>query len=155
MNCTISRTARIPAMEVSRSSLMLKKNASVPSASNEMCGNFFVGCNRPKIGKKFPSSAAEYGTREYPSKTENTEASAIHKRADDEFGILRFPPRNYSQNARLHRHVQHGDSKHREKNPTRNVFFRLANLATQIANVVVAPVAVNCADHRRTKPCEP
>src|SRR6201984_1834150 len=78
MNCTINRTARIPAMEVSRSSLMLKKNASVPSASNEMYGNFFVGCNRPKIGKKFPSSAAEYGTREYPSKTENPEASAIH-----------------------------------------------------------------------------
>src|ERR1700739_5163192 len=65
-------------MEVSKSSLMLKKNASVPSASSEKCGNFFVGCKRPKIGKKFPSSAAEYGTREYPSNTENTDATAIH-----------------------------------------------------------------------------
>src|SRR6266478_602663 len=78
INCTINRTARIPAMEVSKSSLMLKKNARAPSASSEKCGKCFVGCSRPKIGKKFPSSAAEYGTREYPSNTENTEASAIH-----------------------------------------------------------------------------
>ena len=78
INCTINRTARIPAMEVSRSSLMLKKNASVPSASSEMCGNFFVRGKRQKTGKKFPSSAAEYGTREYPSNTEKTEANAIH-----------------------------------------------------------------------------
>src|SRR5216684_9203611 len=58
---------------------MLNRKASPARTSKEICGKCFVGCTRPKTGKKFPSRAAEYGTRDAPSKTENAEATAIHK----------------------------------------------------------------------------
>src|SRR5271168_2176722 len=38
-----------------------------PKASSATCGKRFVGCTRAKTEKKFPSSAAAYGKREYPS----------------------------------------------------------------------------------------
>src|SRR5580704_14342657 len=38
-----------------------------PKASNATCGKRFVGCTRANTEKKFPSNAAAYGTREYPS----------------------------------------------------------------------------------------
>src|SRR5271155_3985567 len=47
-----------------------------PSANSETYGKRFVGCTRAKIEKKFPSSAAAYGTREYPSVAENTDPNA-------------------------------------------------------------------------------
>src|SRR5450755_4394795 len=47
-----------------------------PSAKSETYGKRFVGCKRAKIEKKFPSSAAAYGTREYPSVAEKIEPNA-------------------------------------------------------------------------------
>src|SRR5271169_3850521 len=79
MNWTSRRIARMPAIAVSSFKVTLKRKASPPSASSDIYGKCLLGCRRPKIGKKFPSTAAEYGTREYPSKTENTEASATHR----------------------------------------------------------------------------
>src|SRR5580692_13117909 len=69
----------MPAMAVSSFKVTLKRKASPPRTRSEMYGKCLVGCRRPNAGKKLPSRAAEYGTREYPSKTENTEASAIHR----------------------------------------------------------------------------
>src|SRR5271170_4982247 len=79
INCTKRRIARIAAITVSKRNKMLKRNASPPSTSNETWGKCLVGCNLPNTEKKFPSSAAEYGTREYPSSSEKIDASAIHK----------------------------------------------------------------------------
>src|SRR6202008_2988146 len=78
INCTINRTARIPAIVVCKSSVTLNRNASAPNTSSDTCGKCFVGCTFANTDRKFPSSAAEYGTREYPNSTENTLASAIH-----------------------------------------------------------------------------
>src|SRR5450755_3572339 len=61
MNCTSNRIARIAAITVSSLNKILNTKANPPKTSNETCGNFLVGCNLPKIAKKFPSNAAEYG----------------------------------------------------------------------------------------------
>src|SRR5216683_196203 len=68
------RMARTAAITVFNLKSSAKRKVSVPRKRSETCGNFFCGCTRAKTRKKFPSSAAEYGTREYPSNEENTEA---------------------------------------------------------------------------------
>src|SRR5271156_4253931 len=47
-----------------------------PSANSDTYGKRFVGCRRAKIEKKFPSRAAAYGKREYPSVAEKIEPKA-------------------------------------------------------------------------------
>src|ERR1700682_5842773 len=75
----MSRMARTAAMTVLSLKSKAERKVRVPRNRSEMCGNFFCGCTRAKTRKKFPSSAAEYGTREYPSNEENTEAKAIQR----------------------------------------------------------------------------
>ena len=50
-----------------------------PNASSATCGNRFVGCTFAKTEKKFPSNAAAYGTREYPSVAEKHRAERQHQ----------------------------------------------------------------------------
>src|SRR5258707_13541348 len=50
--------------------------ATVPSVSNETFGNRPLGWTLANRRKKFPSVAAAYGTREYPSKREKTDENA-------------------------------------------------------------------------------
>src|ERR1700740_3193498 len=47
-----------------------------PKASSATCGKRFVRGRFANREKKFPSSAAAYGTREYPSVAENTDPNA-------------------------------------------------------------------------------
>ena len=79
----------------------------------------------------------------------------LHEQTRQKFRILRLAPRHHAQNARLHQQIQRRNSQHRQKNPARNVFLRLLDLSTQMANVVVAPVAVHRAHHRRSQPRKP
>src|SRR5580692_2212263 len=79
MNWMIKRIASTAAITVLNLNSRLKTNVSAPRNNSEMCGNFSLGCTRANTRKKFPSSAAEYGTREYPSIDEKSDANAIHK----------------------------------------------------------------------------
>src|SRR6266404_3393124 len=79
MNWMIRRIARTAVITVFSLKSKLKTNVSAPRNNSEMCGNFSLGCTREKTRKKFPSNAAEYGTREYPSIEEKSDANAIHR----------------------------------------------------------------------------
>src|SRR6185437_5211861 len=79
MNWIKHRIARMARITENKLKSALNKIAVAPSASSEICGNFFVGCTRPNTAKKFPSSAAAYGTREYPSVAEKIDPSAVNK----------------------------------------------------------------------------
>src|SRR5215471_4110335 len=79
----------------------------------------------------------------------------LDENAGDERGVLRFAPRHHTEQAGLHGEIQKSDAKNRKKNAARDVFFRLADFAAQLADVVVAPVAVNGVDHRGAETREP
>ena len=80
---------------------------------------------------------------------------SFNKQAGDEIGILRLAPWHHAQDAGLHRQIQHGDPQHGKKNAAWNIPFGILDLAAKMANVVVAPVAVNRADHRGPQSREP
>ena len=69
--------------------------------------------------------------------------------------FLRFAPGNDAENAGLHGEIENGDAEDRKKNASGNIFFRIANFSTQVANVVVAEIAINCADHSEHESSEP
>src|ERR1700693_3954677 len=73
MRQRIARMARITEKRLKNKQMKID---AAPKASSEMCGKCFVGCTRAKTEKKFPSSAAAYGTREYPSVAEKTDPNA-------------------------------------------------------------------------------
>src|SRR5208283_4329606 len=75
----------------------------------------------------------------------------FHEQTRDERRVLRLPPWNHAQQTRLHRQIQNRDPQNRKKNASRDILLRLANLAPEMANVVVAPVAVDRIDHRRAQ----
>src|SRR5258707_15834486 len=80
---------------------------------------------------------------------------ALDEKAGDEGSVLRFAPGNDAEKAGLHGEIQHGDAKYRKENAARDIFFRLADFATEMADVVIAPVAVNRVDHGGAEPGEP
>src|SRR5271170_1325381 len=75
----IKRMASTAAITVRNLNSSAKTNVNAPRNNSETCGKRFFGCTRANTLKKLPSKAAEYGTREYPSSEENTDANAIHK----------------------------------------------------------------------------
>src|SRR5580704_15454693 len=79
----------------------------------------------------------------------------LDEKAGDERSVLRFAPGNNSQKAGLQSQIDGGDSENRKKDAAGNIFFRIANLSAQVANVVVAPIAVDGVDHGRAKAGEP
>ena len=79
----------------------------------------------------------------------------FHEQAGDEGRILRFAPGDDAEKAGLHRQIQNGDAEDGEKNAARNIFFRVADFAAEMADVVVAPVAVNGFDHGSAESREP
>src|SRR3984957_19199766 len=94
----INRIASTAAITVLNLNSSANTNVSAPRNNSDTCGNRFFGCTRPNTLKKFPSSAAEYGTREYPNSDENSDANAIHKIIP----VANFaapPPYNFSMNA--------------------------------------------------------
>src|SRR5208282_1266533 len=70
------RIARIARITEKRSKNRHTTIEVAPRASSATCGKRFVGCTRANTEKKFPSNAAAYGTREYPSVAENTDPNA-------------------------------------------------------------------------------
>src|ERR1700722_1660464 len=70
------RMARMARITEKRSKNKQTTMDVAPSASSATCGNRFVGCTFANTEKKFPSSAAAYGTREYPSVAEKTDPNA-------------------------------------------------------------------------------
>src|SRR6266566_1685805 len=172
MNCTSSRIAKIPAIACFSLSETLNKTASPARTTSETCGKCFVGCTRPNTGKKFPSrgrigdsrSAEQNGEcrcHRNPQNHSRREArrclpvQSFDKQAGNEIGILRLAPRHHAQDARLHRQIQDGDPQHGEKNSPRNIPLGILDLAAELTNVVVPPVAVDCAHHRGPQPCKP
>src|SRR5208282_842905 len=75
--------------------------------------------------------------------------------ADDEFRVLRFPPRYDSQNTDLHPQVRPADAENGKKNSARNITFGIADFPAQMAYVVVAPIAVDGVHHCSAEAREP
>src|SRR6266481_6820458 len=80
---------------------------------------------------------------------------AFDEEAGDEGSVLRFAPGDDAEKAGLHGEIEHGDAKDRKENAARDIFFGLADFAAEMADVVVAPVAVNRVDHGGAEPGEP
>src|SRR5260370_13676329 len=80
---------------------------------------------------------------------------ALDEKAGDEGSVLGFAPGDNAEKTGLHGEIQHGDAKDRKENAARDIFFGIANFATEMADVVVAPVAVNRVDHGGAEPGEP
>src|SRR5258708_35648393 len=80
---------------------------------------------------------------------------ALDEKAGDEGSVLRFAPGDDAEKAGLHGEIEHGDAKDRKENAARDIFFGLADFATKMADVVVAPVAVNRVNHGGAEPGEP
>src|SRR5258707_3232090 len=80
---------------------------------------------------------------------------ALNEKTGDEGSVLRFAPGDNAEKAGLHGEIEHGDAKDRKENAARNIFFGVADFATEMADVVVAPVAVNRVDHGGAEPGEP
>ncbi|HEX3462947.1 MAG TPA: hypothetical protein VHS78_02675 [Candidatus Elarobacter sp.] len=56
-------------------------SASRPIVTSETAGNRPLGCSRANAGRKSPSSAAAYGTRDAPSSRPYVEANAVIRTA--------------------------------------------------------------------------
>src|SRR5271157_302843 len=80
---------------------------------------------------------------------------ALHEKADEKRGVLRFAPGNDTEQAGLHREIENGDAEDGEKNAARDIFFGIADFAAEMADVVVTPVAVDGVDHGGAEPGEP
>src|ERR1700690_51053 len=80
---------------------------------------------------------------------------ALDEKTGEERRILCFAPGHDAKQAGLQRDVEDGDSQDREENSARNVFFGLADFATEMADVVVAPVAVDGFNHSGAESREP
>ena len=50
-----------------------------PRTTRDTWGKPRVGCSRANALKKYPSRAAAYGTREYPSSSANTDPNALQR----------------------------------------------------------------------------
>src|ERR1700721_651143 len=80
---------------------------------------------------------------------------ALDKETGDEGSVLGFAPRDDAKQAGLHGQIKHRDAENREENSAGDIFFGIADFAAEVADVVVAPVAVNRVDHRGAEPGEP
>src|SRR5579859_2845276 len=80
---------------------------------------------------------------------------ALDEEAGDERGILGFAPGDHTEQAGLHGQIKNRDTEDGKENATGDVFFGIADLATKMANIVVAPVAVYRVDHGGAQPGEP
>src|SRR5436305_6792074 len=78
MNCTRIRVV-INASITIPSDTNPARIERTPSTTSETLGNPWVGWSRANTLKKYPSFAAAYGTREYPSNRANTEPNAVHR----------------------------------------------------------------------------
>ena len=79
----------------------------------------------------------------------------FHEQTRNKRRVLRLPPWNHAEQARLHRQIQNRNAENGKKNAPRNIFLRLANFAPEMADIVIAPVTVDGIDHRRSQPCKP
>src|SRR5579864_9426690 len=80
---------------------------------------------------------------------------ALDEEAGDERGVLGFAPGDNAEEAGLHGQIEDGDAEDRKKNAARDIFFGIADFAAEMADVVVAPVAVNRVDHGGAESREP
>src|SRR5208337_4934385 len=80
---------------------------------------------------------------------------SFDEEASDEGRILSDAPGHHAEKARLHGEIQHGDAQDGEKNAARNVLFGVSDFAAEMADVVVAPVAVDSVDHGSAESREP
>src|SRR5258708_10765828 len=80
---------------------------------------------------------------------------ALDEKAGDEGSVLGCGTGDDAEKAGMEGGIQHGDAKDRKENAARDIFFGIANFATEMADVVVAPVAVNRVDHGGAEPGEP
>src|SRR5207245_1709476 len=64
----------------------------------------------------------------------------------DEMRMLLLLTWQTTEYARLHNEIEHSNSRNRNENAAWNVFLRLANLAAEVTDVVIAPVGVNRVD---------
>src|SRR5271165_1203170 len=77
-------------------------------------------------------------------------ASAVEffdEEAGDERSVLCLAPGNNPEETGLHGQIKDGDTEDGEENAARDIFLGLANLATEMTDIVVAPIAVNGVDH--------
>src|SRR5258708_17300445 len=79
---------------------------------------------------------------------------ALNEKTGDEGSVLRFAPGDNAEKAGLHGEIEHGDAKDRKENAARNIFFGVADFATEMEDVVVAPVALNRVDRGGAEPGE-
>src|SRR5260221_2442114 len=79
----------------------------------------------------------------------------VDKEVGDERSVLGFTPGDAGEQAGLHGEIKDRDAENRKKNAARNIFFGIADFAAEVADVVVAPVAVNGVDHGGTEAGEP
>ena len=68
---------------------------------------------------------------------------AFDEEADDVGRFLRFLPGNDGENARLHREIERGDAENRKKNRARDIALGIFHFAAEVADVVVAEIAVD------------
>src|SRR6266403_138145 len=80
---------------------------------------------------------------------------AFDEEAGDEGSVLSFTPGDDAEEAGLHGEINDRDAENRKKNAAGDIFFGIADFAAKVANVVVAPVAVNGVDHGGAESCEP
>ena len=73
MRQRIARMARITEKRLKNKQMNID---AAPNANREICGKCLVRCTRANAEKKLPSSAAAYGTREYPNVAEKIEPNA-------------------------------------------------------------------------------
>src|SRR2546429_7062198 len=79
----------------------------------------------------------------------------LDKEACQELRVRGFTPRHDAENTRLHRQIQDCNAGHGKGDSSRNVLLGIANLSSEMTDIVVAPIAVDRADHCRSKPGEP
>ena len=68
---------------------------------------------------------------------------ALDEQAHYERRILRFAPGDDAEDAGLHEEIEDSDAENRDENRARNIFAGVFHLAAEIADVVVAEIAVN------------
>src|ERR1700692_2672843 len=80
---------------------------------------------------------------------------ALDEEAGDEGSVLSFAPGDNAEQTGLHGEIKDGDAQNRKENSARNIFFGIADFAAEVADVVVAPVAVDGVDHGGAQAGEP
>src|SRR5207245_7256631 len=70
----------------------------------------------------------------------------LDEKTGHEGSVLSFVPGDDTEEAGLHGEIKDCYAENRKKNAAGDIFFGIADLAAEVADVVVAPVAVNGGD---------